>query len=368
MPKVILAGGGTGGHLFPALAIADELKRRRAQAEIMFIGTNKGLEAKLVPERGYQIRFLEVRGFRRRLDLRNLFFFCYLAKSLRQAKTILEEEKPDVVVGTGGYVSGPPLRVARKMKIPILIQEQNSYPGVTTRLLAHKADRVFLAYDESKKFFRRQDNLEVVGNPVRPDLVRIGTSQAKKALNIDESKKVVLILGGSQGSVAINQAVLDGLSQLEGHNWLQIIWQTGNKDFERVKSILRDKKLPITAVPFIQEMAAAYAACDLIISRAGALTLSEITIVGKPAILIPYPFAAADHQRKNAETLVKAGAAEMILERDLNGVNLVQRILNSLRDESKLKAMSVESKRLGKPEALDRIVTAILSYLDKSKN
>lgn len=368
MPKVMLAGGGTGGHLFPALAIADELKRRREDLEIVFVGTKSGLENRLVPERGYRLRFLEVRGFRRRLDWRNLFFFYYLAKSLRQAKTMLEEGKPDVVVGTGGYVSGPPLRIARKMKIPILIQEQNSYPGVTTRLLAHKADKVFLAYEESKKFFKRQDNLEVVGNPVRADLVKIETSQAKKVLNIDKNKKVVLILGGSQGSVAINQAVLDGLSQFKGEDWLQIIWQTGNKDFERVNSFLLGKKFPITAVPFIQEMAAAYAACDLIISRAGALTLSEITLVGKPAILIPYLFAAADHQRRNAEVLVKENAAEMILEKDLSQVNLVQRVLNLVQDELRLKAMSAQSRKLGRPDALDKIVSVILNYMDKSKN
>jgi UDP-N-acetylglucosamine--N-acetylmuramyl-(pentapeptide) pyrophosphoryl-undecaprenol N-acetylglucosamine transferase len=368
MPKVMLAGGGTGGHLFPALAIADELKRRQEDVEIVFVGTKRGLESKLVPERGYRIRFLEVRGFRRRLDWRNLFFFYYLAKSLRQARAVLEEEKPSIVVGTGGYASGPPLRVARKMKISILIQEQNSYPGVTTRWLSHQADKVFLAYEESKKYFKRQDNLVVVGNPVRIDFARIEKSMAKRTLRAEEKEKVVLILGGSQGSRAINQTILDNLSQLKGQDWLQIIWQTGTKDFERVNSILQDKKLPITAIPFIQDIATAYAACDLVVSRAGALTLSEITLVGKPAILIPYPFAAADHQRKNAEVLVKENAAEMILEKNLSQANLVQRVLNLVQDESKLKAMSARSRKLGRPEALDKIVTSILSYLDKSKN
>ena len=364
----MLAGGGTGGHLFPALAIADELKKRRAEVEIVFVGTKKGLEARLVPERGYKLLLLEVKGLKRSLDLQNLLFPYYVMKALKQAKDYMKSEKPDVVVGTGGYVSGPPLKVAGKMGISVLIQEQNSYPGITTRLLAKQAQRVFLAYEESKKYFKRQDNLEVTGNPVRSDFTRIDKVQARQILEIDERKKVILILGGSQGAKAINDSLLHSLSHLEGNDWLWILWQTGPKDFERVKKALEIKRLPITALPFIQEMAAAYAASDLVISRAGALTLAEITTCGKPAILIPYPFAAADHQRHNAEVLVKAGAAEMILENDLPQVNLLQRMLELVKDEQRLESMSVQSKKLGRPEALDRIVIEILKYLDKNKN
>ena len=368
MSKVMLAGGGTGGHLFPALAIADELKKRRAEVEIVFVGTKKGLESKMVPERGYRLLLLEVKGLKRSLDLQNLLFPYYVIKALRQAKDYMKSEKPDVVVGTGGYVSGPPLKAARKPGIPILIQEQNSYPGITTRLLAKHAQKVFLAYEESKKYFKRQDNLEVIGNPVRSDFTQIDKVQARQVLKIDERKKVILILGGSQGAKAINDSLLQNLSQLGGQDWLEILWQTGPKDFERVKNTLQDRKLPVTAVPFIQEMAAAYAVSDLVVSRAGALTLAEITICGKPAILIPYPFAAADHQRHNAEVLANAGAAEMILEKDIPQVNLVQRMLELVKDEKKLESMSLQSKKLGKPEALDSIVTEILKYIDKNKN
>lgn len=364
----MLAGGGTGGHLFPALAIADELKKRRPEIEIVFVGTKRGLEARLVPERGYRLLFLEIRGFKRSLDLHNFLFPYYVIKALRQAKDLMKFEKPDVVVGTGGYVSGPPLKAARKMGIPVLVQEQNSYPGITTRLLAKQAQKVFLAYEESRKFFKRQDNLEVVGNPVRSDFTQIDKVQARRNLKLDEKKKIILILGGSQGAMAINDSLLQHLSHLEGQDWPQILWQTGPNDFERVKEALRDRILPVTAVPFIQEMAAAYAASDLVVSRAGALTLAEITMCGKPAILIPYPFAAADHQRHNAAVLVKAGAAEMILEKDLPQINLVQRMFELVRDEKRLESMSVQSKKLGKPEALDRIVTEILKYLDNSKN
>jgi len=368
MSKVMLAGGGTGGHLFPALAIADELKRRKPEIEIVFVGTKRGLEARLVPERGYRLLLLEVKGLKRSLDLQNLLFPYYVIKALRQAKDYMKSEKPDVVVGTGGYVSGPPLKAAGKMGIPVLIQEQNSYPGITTRLLAKQAQKVFLAYEKSKKYFKRQDNLEVVGNPVRSDFTQIDNVQARRNLKLDEKKKVILVLGGSQGAMAINDSLLQHLSHLEGQDWLQILWQTGPKDFERVKKALEIKRLPITVLPFIREMAAAYAASDLVVSRAGALTLAEITFCGKPAILIPYPFAAADHQRHNAEVLAKAGAAEMILERDLPQINLVQRMLELVRDEKKLESMSVQSKKSGKPEALDRIVTEILKYIDKNKN
>lgn len=364
----MLAGGGTGGHLFPALAIADELKRRKHEIEIVFIGTKRGLEARLVPERGYRLLHLEVIGLRRSLDLKNVLLPYYVMKALRQAKYYMKSEKPDVVVGTGGYVSGPPLKTAGKMGIPVLIQEQNSYPGITTRLLARHAQKVFLAYEESRRYFKRQDNLEVVGNPVRSDITLIDRAQTRRNLKLDENKKVILILGGSQGAVAINNSILGRLSLLEGQDWLQILWQTGPKDFERVKKALQKRNLPITVVPFIQEMGAVYAASDLVVSRAGALTLAEITICGKPAILIPYPFAAADHQRHNAEVLTKKGAAEMILEKDLPQIDLVQRMLELVRDEKKLEAMSLQSKKLGEPEALDRIVTEILKYLDKNKN
>lgn len=368
MPKVMLAGGGTGGHLFPAIALAEELKRRKPDVEILFVGTKRGLEAKLIPQMGYRLLFLEVRGLRRKVDVRNLLFFYYLARSLRQAKSILEIEKPDVVVGTGGYVSGPPLYCARRLKIPTIIQEQNSYPGLTTRWLAKGADKVFLAYPESKRYFKRQNNLEVVGNPVRCDFNQIDKAQAKKSMKIDQNKKVILILGGSQGSVALNQSILENLALLEGQSWLQIIWQTGERDYSRIKATLDLKNLPITAMSFIQDMGTAYAACDLVVSRAGALTLSEITLCGKPSLLIPYPHAAADHQRHNAEALVKAGAANMIFERDLPGQNLVKRMLGLAQDQKKLESMSAQSIKLGKPDSLHRIVNEILKYINRAEN
>jgi UDP-N-acetylglucosamine--N-acetylmuramyl-(pentapeptide) pyrophosphoryl-undecaprenol N-acetylglucosamine transferase len=368
MPKVMLAGGGTGGHLFPAIAIAEELKRKRPEVEIVFVGTKRGLEAKLIPELDYRLEFLEVRGLRRKLDWRNLLFFFHLAKGVNQAKKLLKEERPDLVVGTGGYVSGPPLYCASKMRIPTIIQEQNSYPGLTTRKLSDRVNKVFLAYEESRKFFKRQDNLEVVGNPVRSSFSQIDRAEARRRLSPDPNKRVILVLGGSQGAVAINRAIQDDLDLLEGKNTLEVVWQTGQKDFERVKALVSERKLPVTPVPFIQEMGSAYAGCDLVISRAGALTLAEITLCGKPAILVPYPYAAADHQRHNAEVLVKAGAAEMILEKDLRITRPLFRALELLKDERKLSAMSDQSLKLARPEALDKIVSEILKYLDKDKN
>ncbi|OGC77844.1 MAG: undecaprenyldiphospho-muramoylpentapeptide beta-N-acetylglucosaminyltransferase [candidate division Zixibacteria bacterium RBG_16_50_21] len=368
MPKIMLAGGGTGGHLFPAIAIAEELKKRRADVEIVFVGTERGLEAKMLPEFGYRLESLEVRGLTRKLDWRNLFFLYHLVKSLNQAKRLLKEERPDVVIGTGGYASGPPLFVASTIGIPTLVQEQNSYPGLTTRSLAKRANKVFLAYEEAKKFFKRQNNLEVVGNPVRPNFKQIDRTEARKKLGLDPNHKVILVVGGSQGAVAVNQAILLDLDLLEGKNTLQLVWQTGQNDIERVKTLLSGRKLPVTLVPFIQEMGACYTASDLVISRAGALTLAEITLCGKPAILIPYPHAAADHQRHNAEVLVNAGAAEMILEKDLRITRPLSRALELLKDERKLSAMSEQSLKLARPEALDKIVSEILKYLGKDKN
>lgn len=336
--------------------------------EIVFVGTRKGLEAMLIPQMGYRLLFLEARGLRRKADFRNLLFPWYLVKSLSQAKQLLKAEKPDVVIGTGGYVSGPPLYCARKLHLPTIIQEQNSYPGLTTRFLARAVDKVFLAYAESKNFFKRQDNLEVVGNPIRSGFKQINKIRARQSLNLDEKKQIILILGGSQGSVAINQNIMDNLSLLEGQNWLEIIWQTGPNDFERTNQALRNRNLPVRAIPFIPGIGSAYAACDLVVSRAGALTLSEITLCGKPSLLIPYPFAAADHQRRNAEVLVRAGAAEMILEKDLKDKNLVEHMLALVRDQKKLELMSVQSGKLGQPEALNRIVAETLKYLDRSRN
>jgi UDP-N-acetylglucosamine--N-acetylmuramyl-(pentapeptide) pyrophosphoryl-undecaprenol N-acetylglucosamine transferase len=368
MPKVILAGGGTGGHLFPALAIAEELKKKRPQTEVVFMGTRRGIESKLIPQAGYRLIFLDVRGFQRRLGYKNLLFFYHLLKSLMQAKRILKQENPDVVVGTGGYVSGPPLSCAKWLKIPILIQEQNSFPGVTTRRLASRADKVFLAYAESKKYFKRQDNLELVGNPIRSTFGKIDQSQARRELGLTSDRKTVLILGGSQDASAINENILKGVSSLAQQDQTALLWQTGQKDFHRIGDVISTKSQMISLHPFIQKMDCAYAASDLVISRAGALTLAEIAACGKPSILIPYPYAAADHQRHNAQVLVNAGAAEMILERDLGGTNLLNRAVELLKDGSKLERMSHNSRKLARPDALEKITTKIIEYLDKAEN
>jgi len=354
--------------LFPALAIAEELKKKRPQTEIVFMGTRKGIEAKLIPPAGYRLIFLDVRGFQRRPGFRNIFFFYYLMKSLTQARKILKQERPDVVIGTGGYVSGPPLFCAKWLKIPILIQEQNSFPGLTSRYLASRADKVFLAYEESKKYFKHQDNLELVGNPIRSTFGKIDQNQARRELGLASDRKIVLILGGSQGAAAINENILKNVSSLARQNQIALLWQTGQKDFQRMSEALAGKTYPVSLYPFIQKMDCAYAASDLVISRAGALTLAEITACGRPSILIPYPYAAADHQRHNAQVLVNSGAAEMILERDLSGTNLLNRAVELLKDGSKLEQMSQSSRKSARPDALEKITTEIIKYLDKAQN
>jgi len=366
MNKIILAGGGTGGHLFPAIAIAEEIKKRYPNSEIYFMGTKRGLEAKILPERGYKLFYLSVRGIKRGLNLSIFGAIFFLIKSMLEAIKILRELKPEAVIGTGGYVSVPAVLTASFLRIPRFIQEQNSFPGISTRLLSFFAKRVFLAYEESKSFFLVKKKLKVSGNPVRAEIFKADKTSAMRKFNLESNKKAVLILGGSQGASSINQAVLDELNSIESPLDFQILWQSGEKDYQKIKENLKDKKDSVQVFDFIGDMGSAYAVCDLVISRAGAITLSEITGCGKPAILIPYPYATAQHQKYNAQVLEKNRAALLIEEKNLGQVKLLSKAKELLKDEQKLKDMSYNSKKLGKPDALSEILDEIENYF-KSK-
>jgi len=354
MIKVVFAGGKTGGHIFPAIAMATEFKKRFPQSQLVFVGTKEGLEKSIVPGYGFKLLFIKTKGLSRRSYLSNLLLWFYLSKSFYQALRILNRERPNLVVGTGGYVSFPVVLLASLKDIPTLIQEQNSFPGISTRFLAHFVDKVCLSYSESVKYFSGRKKLKVIGNPIREDLVCAERNQALRKFGLDVGKKTIFVFGGSQGAHTINHVFLQCLDLLK-LEW-QILWQTGEADFPEISQKVKEKKIASVVYPFIQDMGSAYAASDLIISRGGALTLAEITACGKPSILIPFPFATADHQRHNAEALQKKGAATVILQKDLDEEVLAEKIGSLLSDETELKQMTEKSERMGRPEATSLLV------------
>jgi UDP-N-acetylglucosamine--N-acetylmuramyl-(pentapeptide) pyrophosphoryl-undecaprenol N-acetylglucosamine transferase len=359
-PRVIFAGGGTGGHLFPAIAIADELRTLDPAAEILFIGTKHKIEARVVPQWGYEFRTIWIGGLHRSLRISNLLFPVKVVVSFVQAISIMRHFKPDVVVGTGGYVSGPVLRAAAMRKIPTLIQEQNSYPGVTTRMLAKKANEVHLTFEKSKQYFHCTDNVFVSGNPTRNDLEQADRAEALRYFSFDPSErmKTVLAFGGSLGAHTINQAVERHLGELMKRD-LRLVWQTGTEDFPAACEASRafpGNRIWVNA--FIDRMDYAYAASDLVVCRAGATTIAELTRLGKPAMLVPYPHAAGNHQVENAKSLAQAGAAELVLDDQLPERFLP--VVVAVLDDARLRQMSKQSKKLGMPNAAHQIAQRII--------
>lgn len=365
MIKVMFAGGKTGGHIFPAIAMAKEFRKRYPQSRISFVGTKEGMEAKIIPQHGFELSFIQTKGLSRRSYLSNLLLPFSLLHAFYQAHIILSRKRPSLLVGTGGYVSFPVVFVASLKRIPVLIQEQNSYPGISTRFLAHFADKVCLSYSESVKYFSSRKKLKVIGNPVREDLIHRERHQALKQFGLDEDKKTIFVFGGSQGAHSINVTMLQCLDSLNPE--CQILWQTGENDFQEISEKVKGKKVRCAVYPFIEDMGSAYTASDIVVSRAGALTLAEITACGKPSILIPFPFATADHQRYNAEALQKLGAARMILQKDLTAEVLVKEINALLSNENRLNKMAEQSKNMGKPEATSLLVDQMEELLKCSR-
>ena len=354
MIKIMFAGGKTGGHIFPAIAMATEFKKRFPQSQLVFVGTKEGLEKSIVPGYGFRLLFIKTRGLSRRSYLSNLLLTFHLLKGFCQALKILNRERADLVVGTGGYVSFPVVMLASLKSIPTMIQEQNSYPGISTRFLAHFVDKVCLSYSESVRYLSNKKKLKIIGNPIRKDLVFKDREQALNKFGLEKGKKTIFVFGGSQGAHTINHAFFQCLDLLKS-DW-QVLWQTGEADFSETSQKVKDKEIPCAVYPFIEDMGSAFAASDLVVSRSGALTLAEITACGKPSILIPFPFSTADHQRHNAEALERKGAATVILQEDLTPKVLADRICSLLSDENRLKKMAEKSKRLGRPEAVSLLV------------
>ncbi len=358
----MFAGGGTGGHLFPAFAIAQEFQRRLgSECEVRFFVTGRELEMKLIGSRGYGMSRINVRGLKRGSMMGNLMFFPILAVGILQAIAKIIKFNPDVVVGTGGYLSFPAVLGAKLTNRTAFIQEQNSFAGVATLKLARFADLIFIAYDQAAARIGFREKCILSGNPVNTRIGEVDREEALASFGLDANKKTLLILGGSQGAASINSKIAQSLPELARQNNLQIFWQCGNHP-ESISAFQSSGNAGL-ATPFIQDMPAAYAVADLILCRAGALTLAEVTAAGKPCVVVPYPQATDDHQTKNAETLVEAGAAILIKDSQLSDLNLASFIAQLINDDSKLLAMGMASGSLGRKGAAEAIVQRMFEYM-----
>tara|TARA_Y100001980_G_C14513878_1_gene289250 strand:- start:212 stop:1333 length:1122 start_codon:yes stop_codon:yes gene_type:complete len=358
--NILIAGGGTGGHLFPALAIGEEILNRNSNIKIHYVGSLFGLESKVFPIKDVWHTLLPIRGIQRDLSikslLRNAFLPFRILRSFYKTNKLINDFAPDIIIGTGGYASALPLLVAytNKKNIPIILQEQNSFPGITTKWFAKRATKICVAFKYKKS--KISGKIIHTGNPIRKDLIKGNKSLGYKNFHFSKKYKTIFLFGGSQGSSYLNNILSKIVNKFENAS-IQVIWQTGDTDFGKYKNFT-SKKIHVT--PFINNMSEAYAISDLIICRSGALTISEITVCGKPAILIPFSHAAGDHQTKNAKVLVESNAAKLILEKNLNKKNLFYTVMNLIHNEKVLFEMSKASKAMGKPDATSQIVDHVL--------
>jgi UDP-N-acetylglucosamine--N-acetylmuramyl-(pentapeptide) pyrophosphoryl-undecaprenol N-acetylglucosamine transferase len=367
--KILIAGGGTGGHIYPALSIADALQRRDQGAEFLFVGTERGLEADLVPRNGFSLRTLKISGFQRRMSWRNVENIGNTFRSLWDSHRILKMFRPDAVIGTGGYVCGPVLLAAAMSGIPTLIQEQNSFPGVTNRILARFVNVVALGYDDAKpRFGHVKARFISSGNPVRSGFLAVERAEAQKTFGFVDGKLTLLIAGGSQGARSINTAALHIHRWFANSNSIQIIHITGSTEYEAVIDLLRREGLPTDepgkgrlVAPYLHNMAQAMALADIAVSRAGAIALAEIALCGIPSILVPYPHAAENHQEFNARSFVDKGAARLILDRELDGDHLCMIVRELVENTEARQKMQAASRNLAKPDAAERIASEVIA-------
>ena len=371
--KFILSGGGTGGHIYPAVAIANELKSRFPDAEFLFVGAKDKMEMQKVPQSGYEIKGLWIAGLQRKLTLQNAMFPFKLADSLWKSRQIIKYFKPNVVIGTGGFASGPLLQMANMLNIPTVIQEQNSFPGITNKLLSKKANKICVAYENLERFFPK-DKMILTGNPVRQDLIDIESkrTQAIQFFNLDANKKTLLVLGGSLGARRVNQLIEKELENIVSQN-VQVIWQCGKlyyDEYSKYNSPLTPKGringseafCDVQVLAFIDRMDLVYAAADVVISRAGASSVSELCIVGKPVIFIPSPNVAEDHQTKNAKSIVDKNGAILIKESELD--EKFETVFKELLyNETQQKELSINIKKLALPNATKQIVDEIVKLV-----
>lgn len=357
--KFILSGGGTGGHIYPAIAIANELKLQFPDADFLFVGAKDKMEMQKVPQAGYEIKGLWIAGLQRKLTLQNMLFPLKLAASLLESRRIIKQFKPNVVIGTGGFASGPLLQAAGSAGIPTVVQEQNSFPGITNKLLSKKANSICVAYENLERFFPKE-KIVLTGNPVRQDLIDIDGKQEEAIAfyGLDKNKKTLLVLGGSLGARRINQLVEKELANILTQD-VQIIWQCGKLYFDEYKKYNQQN---VRVVDFIERMDFVYAASDVIVSRAGASSVSELCIVGKPVIFIPSPNVAEDHQTKNAQAIVNAKGAILLKEAELDNQFII--VFEALlKDLGKQNLLSENIRKLARPNATKAIVEEIKKLL-----
>jgi UDP-N-acetylglucosamine--N-acetylmuramyl-(pentapeptide) pyrophosphoryl-undecaprenol N-acetylglucosamine transferase len=360
--RVVIAGGGSGGHLFPGVAVAQELLEREPGAEVVFIGSETGIEARVIPREGYPIRYVRSAAVLGRSPVRKAVALFVVLASMRACSQVYRELRPDVVVGTGGYVSFAPVAAARLQSIPTLVMEQNLVPGLANRVLGKMADSVAVTYHESLAFFPKEKS-RLTGNPVRSGVLRGKRGEALKLFSLEGGRVTFLVLGGSAGASRINDAVLNALHHLlDVRDGVQFLHQTGQQDYERVRKIYRDMGFKAMVAPFIHQMGEAYAASDAVICRAGATTLAEITALGRPSVLVPYPHAAG-HQEFNARKLLENGGCRMLHERELTGKALAGHIAELYRSEDLRADMRSHCRALGRPDAAQKVVDMALSLV-----
>lgn len=364
--RIIVSGGGTGGHIFPALSIADAIKRKHPTAKILFVGADNRMEMQRVPDAGYEIVGLPIAGFDRKNLLKNIKVLWLILKSQRMAKKIIKDFAPQVAVGVGGYASGPTLKMAASMNIPTLIQEQNSYAGVTNKILAKKAKVICVAYDGMERFFPHE-KIKLTGNPVRKSLIdmRSNRSEALKRMGLEEGKKCVLIVGGSLGARSINESIMAQIELIRANSDIQFVWQTGKLYFEEMKQRVAAAGKPdnLTVTDFVSNMADALSAANLVVSRAGAGSISEFALLGKAVILVPSPNVSEDHQTKNAMALVEKDAAIYVADAKAKE-ELVAKAIETVNDDIKIASLEENIEKMGRPNAAEEIAEEVMMLAD----
>ncbi|MDO4869252.1 MAG: undecaprenyldiphospho-muramoylpentapeptide beta-N-acetylglucosaminyltransferase [Bacillota bacterium] len=362
--KVIMTGGGTGGHIYPAIAIADEIKKRYPQAEFLFVGAERGLEKTIVPERGYEIKLITVAGFNRKNPFKNIEVVRKLMKGSNQAREIIANFKPDFVIGTGGYASAPLVRAAQKAGVPSYIHEQNAIPGMTNKLLEKHVRKVFLGFAKAGEHFKHKEKQVVVGNPVRDEFMTLTKEEARKKLGFEEDEFVLLAFGGSQGAGRINKAMISVIKELSGEQGMRIVLGAGSYYYDAILTSLREDgfEIPenVNIMEYIHDMASYLKAADLVVSRSGALTVAETTVCGTPAIFIPSPIVTGNHQYYNALAVCEEGGAEVIEEKDLENEKLIREILRLKSDPQTLSVMSEKCAAFGPRQATKIICDTVL--------
>ncbi len=366
--KVMISGGGTGGHIYPGISLACEIKDRNIKNDILFVGTERGLESKLIPREGFRIEKIKARGIKRKICFENLIAIVIFFISLFQSYKIIKKYKPDIVIGTGGYVSGSVVLIAAILGVPTFIHEQNVIPGITNKILSYITRATFLSFDQSKEYFSSKAKLIFTGNPLRFKNIEQNTDKKGEEFNLDSFKKTILVLGGSKGAASINRAVLGGIELIKENiksNW-QVLLISGQDDYDNIIKMVGENNKVFSVKSYLHDIEKAYSLADLVICRAGATTLAEIGAYGLPAILIPYPYATHNHQEVNARIFEKEGAAILILEKDLFEKKLAQILLDLLKDNIRLEMMAIKSRELGNKNSAKKIADYISNSIKKN--